>query len=138
MGFGNSAIQNSAIRPNIGRQLFFRKTYHHIFLPFKIYPLIRIIYFCSLIFVFFPQNSKFRLWVKSTEEFSRGVLTDRKVLASKSMRSQLSNALSNAFIALLVAEISSSQFQKSPSTHLCRAFSNVDFLRQFSLGWEKC
>ena len=110
-----SVIRPSKIRLS-GRisadNCYFRKTYHHIFLPFKMLSLIRIIFFCSIIFVFFPQNLIFRLWVKSTEEFSRGVLTDRKVLASKSMRSQLSNALSNAFIALLVPEKSSFELQK--------------------------
>ena len=80
-------------------------------------------FFPTLIFVIFAQISKSHLWVKSGEEFLRGVLTDRKVLASKSMESHLSNALSNAFIAFLVAEISSFQFQKFHSTHLWAAFS---------------
>ncbi len=62
----------------------------------------------------FPQFSIYRL----VGEFSfvgilQNILRFPKCLI-ESMESQLSNALSNAFIALLVAEISSFQLQKVP------------------------
>ena len=108
-------IRPSKFRPP-GRisadRYYFREKYDHISLPFKMLQLTRLILLCNQIFVIFAQFPQFHLWDKSDEEFSRGVLTDRKVLPSKSMRSQLSNALSNAFIALLVPEISSFELQK--------------------------
>ena len=74
----------------------------------------RLILFSTSIFVFFLNFpyidvwTNFHLWVYCT------IFYGTRNFSSKSMESQLSNALSNTFIALLVAEIYSFQFQKLP------------------------
>ena len=78
----------------------------HISSRFNLLPLTRITLFPSLIFVILPQIWKSCVWVKCGEELLRWVLMNRKVLSSKSMKSQLSNALSSAPIAILAVEIS--------------------------------
>ena len=70
--------------------------------------------YCTLIFVILSQISKSCMWAKFGEEFLRWVIMIRKVLSSKSIKSQLFNALSNVSISSLVAEISSFEIQKYP------------------------
>ena len=77
----------------------------------------------SLIFVIFRNFPYIDLWANFHLWVYCRIFYGPRNFSSKSMESQLSNALSNAFIALLVAEISSFQFQKSLSSHICRAFS---------------
>ena len=72
----------------------------------KMFSLTGIILFATLIFVILAQIWKSCVWVKCGEESLRWVFMNRKVLPSKSMKSQLSNALSSAPTALLAVEIS--------------------------------
>ncbi len=92
----------------------------------KILTLVCIISFPTAILVFSPNFPYIDLWANFHLWVYHGIFYGSGNFSSKSMESHLSNALSNAFIALLVAEISSFQFQKSLSSHLCRAFSFVD------------
>ena len=78
----------------------------HISSRFNLPPITRITLFPSLIFVILSQIWKSRVFVKCGEELLRWILMSRKNLSSKSMKSQLSNALSTAPIALLAVEIS--------------------------------
>ena len=78
----------------------------HISSGSKMFSLTRIILFPTLIFVILAQIWKSCEWVKCGKELLRWVLMNRKVLSSKSMKSQLSNALSSAPIAILAVEIS--------------------------------
>ena len=68
--------------------------------------------FCTLDFVFFLKfanvDTYHILVCRSVAEYS----TALKIFRMKSMGSQLSNALSNAFISFLVPEILSFQVQK--------------------------
>ena len=68
--------------------------------------------FCTLDFVFFLKFAKIDTYhilvFRSVAENS----TTLKIFLLKSMGSQLSNALSNAFIAFLVPEISPHQVKK--------------------------
>ena len=78
----------------------------HISSRFNLTSSTRIILFPTLIFVILAQIWKSCVWVKCGEELLRWVLMNRKVVPSTSMKSQLSNALSSAPIALLAVEIS--------------------------------
>ena len=84
--------------------IFFRNTYHVSYLRKKRWQLSRNIYFSALEFVFFFNFTNidvyhiFICWL--IREYSMTV----KIFSSKSMISGLSNALSNASIALLVLE----------------------------------
>ena len=94
--------------------IIFWVKHDHISSRFNMWPLTRIILFPTLIFVILSQISKSCMWAKFGEEFLRWVIMIRKVLSSKSIKSQLFNALSNVSISLLVAEISSFEVQKYP------------------------
>ena len=63
---------------------------------------------CFLLICHFSQKHQFTLMTRSS---SRGVLTVRKVLPSKSMTSQLSNAPSTVFLAILDQKLSHFEFQ---------------------------
>ena len=62
----------------------------------------------------FPQFPYIDLWANFHLWVYCRIFYGPRNFSSKSLESQLSNALSNAFIALLVPEISSFQFQKVP------------------------
>ena len=94
--------------------IIFWVKHDHISSRFNMWPLTRIILFPTLIFVILSQISKSCMWAKFGEEFLRWVIMIRKVLSSKSIKSQLFNALSNVSISPLVAEISSFEVQKYP------------------------
>ena len=94
--------------------IIFWVKHDHISSRFNLSPITRITLFPSLIFVILSQISKSCMWAKFGEEFLRWVIMIRKVLSSKSIKSQLFNALSNVSISLLVAEISSFEVQKCP------------------------
>ena len=85
--------------------------------------LTRIILFPTAILVFSPNFPYIDLWANFHLWVYCRIFYGPRNVSSKSMESQLSNALSNAFIALLVAEISSFQFQKLPQyPPLCSVF----------------
>ena len=94
--------------------IIFWVKHDHISSRFNMWPLTRIILFPTLIFVILSQISKSCMWAKFGEEFLRWVIMIRKVLSSKSIKSQLFNALSHVSYSPLVAEISSFEVQKYP------------------------
>ena len=77
-------------------------------------PLSHLNLFSTLIFVIFLHFPYIDLWANFHLWVYCRIFYGPRNVSSKSMESQLSNALSNAFIALLVAEISSFQLQKVP------------------------
>ena len=97
----------------VGTKFFFKK-YHHTTLSEKMLTLTRIISFPTAILVFSPNFPYIDLWANFHLWVYCRIFYGPRNVSSKSMESQLSNALSNAFIALLVAEISSFQLQKVP------------------------
>ena len=105
VGFGKSAIEISAIRLKIGRLLFFWENIHPKHIIYKMSTLRRCSCQYPSHFVFVVQISKTPYKRFLARSSSRGVLTVRKVLPSKSMKSQLSNALSIIFVRLLVQKI---------------------------------
>ncbi len=71
----------------------------------------------------FPNFTYIDLWANFHLWVYHRIFYGSENFSSKSMEPHLSNALSNTFVALLVAEISSFQFQQHLSYHLCGAFS---------------
>ena len=68
---------------------YFQKIYPYNFFPLKMSELIRISCFCSSIFSIFAHFLKNSTFTKVAKSSSGGVLTDLKVLPSKSSHSQL-------------------------------------------------
>ena len=77
-----------------------------------LFPLTCIIAFCILVFVIFTQITSFTVYHVQARSSSRGVLTIKILVGSKSMKSGLSNAVSHVSLALLNAEISYIESQK--------------------------
>ena len=92
--------------------------------PLKMLALTRHIFLYILIFVNFPQIPYFAVYHVWARSSSRGVLMTKIFSESKSMKSGLSNAVSNVPVALFNAEISYNlNFKKSLHSELWRAFS---------------
>ena len=77
-------------------------------------PITRFNSLCTSNFVIFRVFSNIDMLKNFICRFKSEYSMVPKIIASKSMDSQLSNALSNAFIALLLAEISKFQSRKLP------------------------
>ncbi len=98
-----------------GFQIFcFQKVSSYTSSTNKMLRFVRIISFPTAILVFPPNFPYIDLWANFHLWVYCRIFYGPRNVSSKSMESQLSNALSNAFIALLVAEISPFQFQKVP------------------------
>ena len=80
----------------------------------KMWSLSRVISFPTAILVVFLHFPYIDLWANFHLWVYCRIFYGPRNFSSKSLESQLSNALSNAFIALVVLEISSFQFQKVP------------------------
>ncbi len=95
-------------------EIFSESIIINLFQKKKMAQLTRHIRLSSRDFVFFPNFSYIDIWpifiCGSIAEYSRV----SKITSSKSMKLQLSNALSNVPIALLVPEISWFEIRKSP------------------------
>ena len=77
-------------------------------------PITRFISLCTSNFVIFRVFSNIDMLKNFICRFKSEYSMVPKIIASKSMDSQLSNALSNAFIALLLPDISKFQSRKLP------------------------
>ena len=110
----NSTIKISTIFHLWVPNFFFRKYHHKTLSEKKMLPLVCIISFPTAILVFSPNFPYIDLWANFHLWVYCRIFYGPRNFSSKSLESQLSNALSNAFIALLVAEISSFQLQKVP------------------------
>ena len=114
-----------------GYQIFFQKVSSYSSFRKKMSRFVCIILFPTAILVFFPKFPYIDLWANFHLWVYHRIFYGSGNFSSKSMESHLSNALSNAFIALLVAEISSFQFHKFHSSHLWAAFSHME-LQKFA------
>ena len=85
---------------------YFREIYpYNSFYP-HLPPLTRLIFLYILIFVNFREMPYFQVYSILARSSSRGVLTTKILFGSKSIKSGLSNAVSNVPVALFNAEIS--------------------------------
>ena len=114
LDFDNSTIEISTIFHLWVPKYFFQKVSSCNSFRKKILTLVCIISFPTAILVFSPNFPYIDLWANFHLWVYHRIFYGSGNFSSKSMESQLSNALSNAFIALLVAEISSFQLQKVP------------------------
>ena len=114
LDFDHSTIEMSTIFHLWVQKIFFSKSITINLFQKKTSPLSRLILFSTLIFVIFLHFSYIDLWENFHLWVYCRIFYGPRNFSSKSLESQLSNALSNAFIALLLPEISSFQFQKVP------------------------
>ena len=114
MDFDHSTIEMSTIFHLWVPRIFFQKVSSQTSSRKKWSQSSRLILFSTLIFVIFLHFPYIDLWANFHLWVYCRIFYGPRNFSSKSLESQLSNALSNAFIALLVAEISSFQLQKVP------------------------
>ncbi len=115
LDFDHLTINNVGDFSFVGQKcFFFQKVSTKTSSRKKTYPLSRLILFSTLIFVIFLNFPYIDLWANFHLWVYCRIFYGPRNFSSKSVESHLSNALSNAFIALLVREISSFQFQKLP------------------------
>ena len=94
------------IRPNTGRSVIFSGNIPYNSFPLKMLQVTRLIFLYILIFVNFRQIPYFAVHYVLARSSSRGVLTTKILFGSKSIKSGLSNTVSNVPVALFNAEIS--------------------------------
>ena len=119
---------------------YFREIYPYNSFPLKMLQVTRLIFLYMLIFVNFRKMPYFQVYSILARSSSRGVLTTKTLFGSKSIKSGLSNPVSNVPVALFNAEISYLELQKvlAPShSELWRAFSHsANFVQILFSTWQ--